>query len=206
MSGPEPNSWIQDYPITLLHWVLVGAAMTIHEYGYLETPVLVRLQMNGLPDPAFTYTNVSTELIRSLILLPDGKIMVNGNTRLNPDGGVASRLPWNCTEVFSRLQGSWKIIHTHWSYLQHTAPDRVDVPVSVVQVPDEPSGVLGELMRLEGFKKTPRAVLSRAVAGIRGRTLVVNLPGRPKAVRECLEVILDLLPHAIEMLHGGGHG
>jgi len=63
----------------------------------------------------------------------------------------------------------------------------------------------GELMRLEGFKRTPRAVLSRAVAGIRGRTLVVNLPGSPKAVRECLEVILDLLPHAIEMLHGGGH-
>jgi len=64
----------------------------------------------------------------------------------------------------------------------------------------------GELMRLEGFKRTPRAVLSRAVAGIRGRTLVVNLPGSPKAVRECLGVILGLLPHAIEMLHGGGHG
>jgi molybdopterin adenylyltransferase len=63
----------------------------------------------------------------------------------------------------------------------------------------------GELMRLEGSKKTPRAVLSRAVAGIRGRTLVINLPGSPRAVRECLEVILDLLPHAIEMLHGGGH-
>jgi molybdopterin adenylyltransferase len=63
----------------------------------------------------------------------------------------------------------------------------------------------GELMRLEGFRKTPRAVLSRAVAGIRGRTLVVNLPGSPRAVRECLEVILDLLPHAVEMLHGGGH-
>jgi len=63
----------------------------------------------------------------------------------------------------------------------------------------------GELMRLKGFEKTPRAVLSRAVAGIRGGTLVVNLPGSPKAVRECLEVILDLLPHAIEMLRGGGH-
>ena len=63
----------------------------------------------------------------------------------------------------------------------------------------------GELMRLEGFKRTPRAVLSRAVAGIRGRTLVINLPGSPRAVRECLEVILDLLPHAVEMLHGGGH-
>lgn len=63
----------------------------------------------------------------------------------------------------------------------------------------------GELMRLEGFKRTPNAVLSRAVAGIRGRTLVIDLPGSPRAVRECLEVILDILPHAIEMLHGGGH-
>jgi len=63
----------------------------------------------------------------------------------------------------------------------------------------------GELMRLEGYRRTPNAVLSRAVAGIRGRTLVVNLPGSPRAVRECLEVIVDLLPHAIEMLHGGGH-
>jgi len=60
-------------------------------------------------------------------------------------------------------------------------------------------------MRLEGYRRTPNAVLSRAVAGIRGRTLVVNLPGSPRAVRECLEVIVDLLPHAIEMLHGGGH-
>jgi molybdopterin adenylyltransferase len=64
----------------------------------------------------------------------------------------------------------------------------------------------GELMRLEGFKRTPNAVLSRAVAGIRGRTLVVNLPGSPRAVRECLELILDVLPHAVKMLHGGGHG
>jgi molybdopterin adenylyltransferase len=64
---------------------------------------------------------------------------------------------------------------------------------------------LGERMRAEGFKKTPNAVLSRAVAGIRRSTLVVNLPGSPRAVRECLDVILDILPHAVEMLHGGGH-
>jgi len=64
---------------------------------------------------------------------------------------------------------------------------------------------LGELMRAEGLKKTRNAVLSRGSAGIRGKTLIVNLPGSPKAVRECLEAILDLLPHAIEMMHGGGH-
>ncbi len=63
----------------------------------------------------------------------------------------------------------------------------------------------GEVMRLQGFALTPNAVLSRAVAGIRGRTLIVNLPGSAKAVRECLGLILNLLPHAIEMLRGGGH-
>ncbi len=64
---------------------------------------------------------------------------------------------------------------------------------------------LGELMRATGFRKTSNAVLSRAVVGIRGRTLIINLPGSPKAVRECLEVILPILPHAIEMMRGGGH-
>lgn len=64
---------------------------------------------------------------------------------------------------------------------------------------------LSEVMRMEGFKKTPRAVLSRGVAGIRTNTLVINLPGSPKAVRECLDVILEILPHAVEMMHGGGH-
>jgi len=64
---------------------------------------------------------------------------------------------------------------------------------------------LGELMRAESLKKTRRAVLSRGVAGLCGNTLIINLPGSPKAVRECMEILLDLLPHAVEMIHGGGH-
>jgi len=59
-----------------------------------------------------------------------------------------------------------------------------------------------EAMRAESLKKTPRAMLSRAVAGIRGRSLIINLPGSPRGVRECLEVILPALPHAIEVLRG----
>jgi molybdenum cofactor synthesis domain-containing protein len=78
-------------------------------------------------------------------------------------------------------------------------------PEATASVCDRIVPGFGELMRLEGFKRTPNAVLSRAVAGIRGRTLVVNLPGSPRAVRECLELIRDILPHAVEMLHGGGH-
>jgi len=64
---------------------------------------------------------------------------------------------------------------------------------------------LTETMRLEGLKKTKNAMLSRAAAGVRGNTLIINLPGSPKAVKESLEIILDVLPHAMDMLLGRGH-
>jgi molybdenum cofactor synthesis domain-containing protein len=59
---------------------------------------------------------------------------------------------------------------------------------------------LAEAMRREGAKATPHAMLSRATAGIRGQTLIVNLPGSTRAVQEGLEVIFPALPHAIEIL------
>ncbi len=64
---------------------------------------------------------------------------------------------------------------------------------------------LAEMMRTEGRKKTKNAVLSRSIAGIRDKTLVINLPGSPKGVKESLEIILDVLPHAVDMMLGGGH-
>jgi len=64
---------------------------------------------------------------------------------------------------------------------------------------------LSEIIRAQGWKKTRSAVLSRGVAGIRNKTLIINLPGSPKAVKESLEIILDLLPHAVVMMLGRGH-
>jgi molybdenum cofactor synthesis domain-containing protein len=60
----------------------------------------------------------------------------------------------------------------------------------------------GEAMRMAGLKKTPHAMISRAVCGVRGNTLIVNLPGSPKAVREGMEVILPAIAHTIAKIQG----
>jgi len=61
---------------------------------------------------------------------------------------------------------------------------------------------ISEIIRSESFKKTNRAILSRGVAGIRKESLIINLPGSPKGVRESLEIVLEALPHGIEILTG----
>ncbi|MFH2138543.1 MAG: MogA/MoaB family molybdenum cofactor biosynthesis protein [Candidatus Omnitrophota bacterium] len=64
---------------------------------------------------------------------------------------------------------------------------------------------ISELIRAEGLKKTQNAVLSRAISVVRGSSMIINLPGSPKGVRESLEAILDIIPHALAMLKGAGH-
>lgn len=75
-------------------------------------------------------------------------------------------------------------------------------PDATLQVIDKLVPGIAEVMRMESLKKTNRAMLSRAVAGIRNRTLIINLPGSPKACMECLEVIIPALPHGIEIMKG----
>lgn len=65
---------------------------------------------------------------------------------------------------------------------------------------------LAEALRSTTAPAQPLAWLSRGIAGVRGRTLVVNLPGSPRAVDECLRVLMPLVPHAMEMLEGQAHG
>jgi molybdenum cofactor synthesis domain-containing protein len=65
---------------------------------------------------------------------------------------------------------------------------------------------IAEAMRALSLAHAPTAMLSRGTAGMRGRTLIVNLPGSPRGARECLEIVLPVLDHAIQMIAGAGHG
>jgi molybdopterin adenylyltransferase len=75
-------------------------------------------------------------------------------------------------------------------------------PEATLSVVDRLVPGFAEAMRAESLRKTPMAMLSRAVAGTRKGCLIINLPGSPKAVRECLEPLLQVLPHAVETLKG----
>jgi molybdopterin adenylyltransferase len=84
-----------------------------------------------------------------------------------------------------------------------TGPALRDVtPEATEAVCDRVMDGFGEQMRAVSLKKVPTAILSRQIAGIRGRTLIVNLPGRPRAIRECLLAVLPAIPYCIDLLEG----
>ena len=84
-----------------------------------------------------------------------------------------------------------------------TGPAARDVtPEATAAVCDKILDGFGEQMRAVSLAKVPTAILSRQIAGVRGRTLVVNLPGRPRAIRECLHAVFPAVPYCIDLLEG----
>ncbi len=84
-----------------------------------------------------------------------------------------------------------------------TGPAKRDVtPEATEKVCDKMMPGFGEAMRAESLKIVPTAILSRQVAGIRNQTLIINLPGKPKAIKECLDVVFPAIPYCIDLLAG----
>jgi molybdopterin adenylyltransferase len=84
-----------------------------------------------------------------------------------------------------------------------TGPARRDVtPEATEAVCDKLMPGFGELMRLESLKVVPTAILSRQTAGIRGSTLIVNLPGKPSAIRDCLMAVTPAIPYCVDLIGG----
>ncbi len=82
---------------------------------------------------------------------------------------------------------------------------RDNTPEATRAVIEREAQGLAEAMRFETLKNTPMAMLSRGVCGIRGETLIINLPGSPSGVRECFAVIKDVLPHAVNLISGNSN-
>lgn len=84
-----------------------------------------------------------------------------------------------------------------------TGPARRDVtPEATEAVCEKMMPGFGELMRLESLKSVPTAILSRQTAGIRGKSLIINLPGKPAAIRECLLAVFPAVPYCIDLIEG----
>ncbi len=84
-----------------------------------------------------------------------------------------------------------------------TGPAKRDVtPEATSAVCDRMMPGFGELMRAESLKFVPTAILSRQTAGLRGNSLIINLPGKPKSIRECLNAVFPAVPYCIDLMNG----
>ncbi|GAB3017538.1 molybdopterin adenylyltransferase [Bowmanella dokdonensis] len=84
-----------------------------------------------------------------------------------------------------------------------TGPAKRDVtPEATEAVCDRMMPGFGELMRMESLKYVPTAILSRQTAGLRGQSLIINLPGKPKAIRQCLDAVFPAVPYCLDLMDG----
>jgi molybdopterin adenylyltransferase len=110
------------------------------------------------------------------------------------------------TSVLTRLADSGQVSLILTTGGTGIAPRDVTPEAARTEIEREIPG-LGEMMRAEGRKLTPFAALSRSLAGVRGRALLINLPGSPKGALESLDAIVQLIPHIIDLIEGRtGHG
>jgi len=141
-----------------------------------------------------TRQDTSGDTIRSMVVrLPDARVSAGA---IIPDERPlieATLCAW-CDEEHLNL-----ILTTGGTGL---APRDVTPEATRAVIEREAPGI-AEAMRAESLKFTPFGMLSRGVAGVRRRTLIINLPGSPKAVKECLDSILPVLPHALNLLLEG---
>ncbi|MDY6892979.1 MAG: molybdopterin adenylyltransferase [Chloroflexota bacterium] len=136
--------------------------------------------------------DTSSEAIRDVVAQIDTTVTEYTVVPDEKDMIVAKLIEW------SDKDGLDMIITTGGTGL---APRDV-TPEATLDVIDRTVPGFSETMRAQSVSKTPHAMLSREVCGTRGKTLIINLPGSPKAVRECLHTILPAVPHAIEVLKG----
>jgi ketosteroid isomerase-like protein len=122
-------------------------------------------------DPGRTKPLIGLEEYKEFLKQVEGKVHYQGSEFIDPravvigdaalltynyrssvfdeDGAVLGQTPWNVTEVYFQRDGEWKIVHSHFSYIQHNVPECAEIPVPIHSSPQEYEGVLGELMALE---------------------------------------------------------
>jgi len=83
--------------------------------------------------------------------------------------------------------------------------ERDVTPEAIREIATKELPGFGEVMRAKSFERFPHAILSRNLAAVVGKSLVICLPGSPKGAVECLEFVVDAIPHAVDMLHDGKH-
>ena len=161
--------------LVILPPALRAAVVTASDSGYVG-------QREDLSTPA------AVELLEAAgyrvvhtVILPDDRAMLGAELKRLCDGDLADLIVTTGGTGFSRTDCT---------------------PEATMDVVERPTPGISEAMRLNSMKITPRAMLSRAAAGIRRQALIVNLPGSPKAVRECLEYILPPLFHGMDILKG----